>query len=157
MSFRQAIDQTPDLRGSCQKGLQALREIDRNRIGTADPRRLKGSVDVESRLQALYPGERQWDYAVGFSPSGSRGEVIFWIEVHPANDGEVSVVLEKLQFLQDWLRTSGQSLSSLPWVFIWISSGKTSFTLTAPHRKRFALQGLEHVGRFFKIPEKFVT
>jgi hypothetical protein len=88
MTFRQAVDQTHDLRGACQKGLKALREIDKNRIDTANSRRLKGSVDVESRLQVLYPKERQWAYAVGFSPSGTREEVIYWIEVHPANSSE---------------------------------------------------------------------
>jgi hypothetical protein len=157
MKFRQAVNETPDLSGAWQAGLQALKEIDRNRVNAVESRRLKGSVDVESRLQALHPGERQWDYAVGFDPAGFQGEVIYWIEVHPANDGEINVMLEKLQFLRRWLREHGQSLDSLPRAFIWVSSGKTSFTLTAPQQKRFALLGLQHAGRYFKIPEKFVT
>jgi len=157
MKFRQAVNETPDLNGAWQAGFRALKEIDRNRIETAVTRRLKGSVFVEGCLTRHYSGEKQWDYAVGFDPAGFYGEVIYWIEVHPANDGEINVMLEKLQFLRRWLREHGQKLDSLPRAFIWVSSGKTSFTLTAPQQKRFALLGLQHAGRFFKIPEKFVT
>ena len=158
MKFRQAVNETPDLNGAWQAGLQALKEIDRNRIDTGcAATRLKGSVDVESQSEArnIRAKEDKWDYAVGFDPSDCEGEVVYWIEVHPANDGEVNLMLEKLQFLRRWLRDHGQYLDSLPRAFIWISSGRTSFTLTAPQQKRFALLGLQHTGRFFKIPEKF--
>jgi len=157
VKFRQAIDETRHLNGAWQTGFKGLREVDRNRVGTVAPRRLTGSVNVESRLQALYPSERQWDYAVGFRPADFNGEVIYWIEVHPATDGEIKVVLAKLAFLRSWLRENGRKLNAMPGVFIWLSSGKTSFTLTSPQQKRFALLGLQHTGRFFKIPEKFVV
>jgi hypothetical protein len=58
MTFRQAVDETDDLNGAWQPGLRAFREVDRNRIGTDDTRRLKGSVNVERPLQSLYPSER---------------------------------------------------------------------------------------------------
>jgi hypothetical protein len=154
MKFRQAINEIPALNGAWRPGLQALKEIDRNRVDTVAPKRLKGSVNVESRLLPLYPGARHWDYAVGFAPTGHDGEIIYWIEVHPANDREVTVVLEKLRFLQGWLRENGQRLEMLDWAFIWISSGKTTFTRTSRQRKRFAEVGLRHVGGYFKIPEK---
>jgi hypothetical protein len=157
MKFRQAVEGTPELIGAWQAGLRALREIDRKRIDTTAPRRLKGSIDIESRLQPIYPEERQWDYAVGFSPAGFQEEVIYWIEVHPATDGEIKVVLAKLEFLQSWLRSNGRKLDGMHRVFIWVSSGKTSFTPTSPQQKRFALLGLHHTGRFFKIPENFVV
>jgi hypothetical protein len=154
MKFHQAINETPALNGAWRPGLQALKKIDRNRVDTVAPKRLKGSVDVEGRLLPLYPGARHWDYAVGFGPAGHHGEIIYWIEVHPANDREVAVVLEKLRFLQGWLREHGQSLETLDWAFIWISSGKTTFTRTSRQQKRFAEVGLRHVGGYFKIPEK---
>jgi hypothetical protein len=157
MTFRQAVDQTSDLRGGWQGGLQALRRVDRKHVGTDATDRLKGSVDVETCLKEKYPRDRQWDYAVGFRPADFNGEVIYWIEVHPAADGEIKVVLAKLEFLQSWLCSAGRKLDVMPWVFIWVSSGKTSFTRTSPQQKRLSQHGLEQKGRFFKIPESFVV
>jgi hypothetical protein len=150
LTFQRAVEQTPDLKGAWREGLKALREIDRNRVDAQDTRRIKGSVDVEEALVASYPGERQWDYAVGFHPTNLGGEVVVYrLEVHPAKDGEVRVVLEKLQFLKKWLRERGTKLNTMRRAFIWVSSGKTSFTLTAPQQKQFALHGLQHPGRYF--------
>ena len=157
MTFRQAVDQTPDLRGGWQSGLQALRKVDRQHIRTDATDRLKGSVDVESCLKRKYPKDRQWDYAVGFRPVDFNGEVIYRIEVHPATDGEIKVVLAKPEFLQSWLRSNGSKLDGMRRAFVWVSSGKTSFALTSPQQKRFALRGLQHTGRSFKIPENFVV
>ena len=101
-------------------------------------------------MKSAAMGLRGWSSADGF-----QGEVC-WIEVHPANDGEVRVVLEKLAALQKWLRKDGRKLNAMRRAFIWVSSGKTSFTLTAPQQKQFALRGLQQTGRFFKIPATFV-
>ena len=57
-------------------------------------------------------------------------EVIYWIEVHPANEGEVRVVLEKLRALKTWLRTNAQKLNAMNRSFIWISSRTNSFHIT---------------------------
>jgi hypothetical protein len=156
VTFRDAVDQTSDLRAAWQEGLGALRRVDRNRVDAEDTRGIRGSVDVEQCLEPKYRGERQWDYAVGVRPRDLTEEVIYWIEVHPANDKEVKVVLEKLAFLQKWLRENGKTLDGMRRAFIWVSSGKTSFTLTAPQQKQFALRGLQHTGRFFRIPAKFM-
>jgi hypothetical protein len=108
MTFKRAVELTPDLQGGWQEGLRALREIDRNRVDSEDTRRFRGSVDVESCLKSRRPLERQWDYAIGFQPTNLREEVIYWIEVHPANPGEVKDVRRKLEaggpVLQDPLR-----------------------------------------------------
>jgi hypothetical protein len=158
VTFKEAVEQTPDLKGAWQEGLKALREVDRNHVDAQDTRRIKGSVNVEKSLMPKYPGERQWDYAVGFHPTNlGEEEVVYWIEIHPANDGEVKVVLEKLQFLKKWLSQKGPELKAMRRAFIWVSSGKTSFTLTAPQQKQFALLGLLHSGRFFRIPARFVV
>jgi hypothetical protein len=98
------------------------------------------------------PDEPRWDYAIGHQPSNYTGETVYWIEIHPASSGEVDVVLRKLAWLRTWLCTSAPKLDALRREFIWISSGKTSFTLTSPQQKRFAQQGLQHKGRVFRIP-----
>jgi hypothetical protein len=153
LTFERAVEQTPDLIGAWLPGLRALRQADRKRIDAGDPSCIKGSVDVESRLQARYRDERQWDYAIGFQPANLNEEVVYWIEVHPASPGEVRVVLEKLSSLQRWLRSGGAALNTMRKAFIWISSGKT--TLTDRQRRRLTLLGLNQRGRFFTVPAEF--
>ncbi len=155
MTFREAVDASSDLKGAWEAGLQALREADRQRLSPEETRRLRGSVYVEGRLETRYPSQRQWDYAIGFQPTNFTDEVVYWIEVHPANNREVKVVLEKLEALRKWLREQATELNRMRRSFIWVSSGKTTFTLTTAQRKRFTLLGLRHTGGFFQIPSKF--
>lgn len=155
MTFQQAVEQTPDVSGAWQAGLQALLEGDRNRIQTAHPRNLRGSVNVEECLTKRYPTQRQWDYAVGFQPANLEGEVIYWIEVHSANEGEVTVVLGKLSALKSWLEGNGRRLKAMRRSFIWISSNKTSFTSRSPQAHLMAREELKQVGRAFTIPSTF--
>jgi len=143
------------VQGAFKQGLQAVREIDRHRIDAEDTRRIKGSIDVEACLKMTRSGDRQWDYAVGYHPTNLDEEVVYWIEVHPANPGEVKVVLEKLEHLRTWLRVDGSKLDTMKRVFIWISSGTTSLNQNSPQAHRMSQAKLRHVGRFFRIPAKF--
>jgi hypothetical protein len=113
-----------------------------------------GSVDLDSALKATCPNDPRWDYAIGHTPSNRDGETVFWVEIHPASSGEVSVVLQKLAWLKTWLRESAPRLNALRRDFIWVSTGKTSFKLSSAQQKQFAQQGLQHKGRVLKIPTR---
>jgi hypothetical protein len=76
------------------------------------------------------------------------------VEIHTASDGEVNVVLDKLRWLKNWLAGSGHLLNQFEREFIRISSGATSFTLTSPQQKQFAILGLQHKGRVLRIPDE---
>ena len=153
MTFAQAVEQTPDLGGAWQPGLRALRETDRNRIDSEDTSRIRGSVNVERCLQPRYRNQRQWDYAVGYQPTNLGAEVVYWIEVHPANPRAEDVVRGKLASIQRWLGEHAAELRAMDKAFVWISSGKT--TLTDRERRQLTLLGRRQVGRFFKIPLEF--
>ena len=152
MSFKTAVGRTPHLENAWQPGLQALRAQDRPHVVATDPRRLKGSVYVDEALQAFQPQANRWDFAIGYRHSNQQQDFIYWVEVHTANDKETEVVLRKLDWLRQWLRVQGNPLSGFKRDFIWVSSGSTSFTLTAPQVKRFALLGLQQRGRVLRIP-----
>jgi hypothetical protein len=156
MTFEEAVAATPDLDGAWRDGLGALRRADKEHISAADPRLLSGSVDVDTALTKNYPNANRWDYGIGSRPTNLKEEVVYWFEVHPASDGEVKVVLAKLTWLKTWLRENSVPLGSMRRNFIWISSGRTSFTSTSPQQRQFALQGLQHTGGHFRIPATFV-
>ena len=150
MTFKAAVEATPEIQHAWNRGLQALRGRDRDCVQAGDTRRLSGSVDLDTTLRETYPQRARWDYAIGYRRN-TGGEIVYWIEVHPANSGSVTEVLAKLNWLKPWLENNAPRLDELRKEFIWISSGRTSFTNTSPQAKRMALQGLQCVGRRLSI------
>ncbi|MGO8688044.1 MAG: hypothetical protein ACLQLG_00270 [Thermoguttaceae bacterium] len=153
MSFRDAVENTPAVASAWRNGLHALRRADSAHVRAETPRLLTGSVDIDGALEADYHGAPRWDYAVGHRPRNMRAEIIYWIEIHPANDRGVDEVLKKLAWLKKWL-TSARALGKMRREFIWVSSGRTSFTPLSPQQKQFAALGLQHKGRVFTIPDE---
>lgn len=156
MTFQQAVEATADLAGAWRPGLQALKSVDKLHVKAQNTRRLTGSTDVDAALQPRWPQDNRWDYAIGHQPANRQGEMICWVEVHPASAGDTKVVLAKLDWLQKWL-IGAAHLNAMPREFVWVSSGTTSFSLTAPQQKQWALRGLQHKGRVFTIPDQAVV
>lgn len=154
MTFKKAIAETPDINDAWCPGLRALNNRDKEHIDPEDTKRLTGSVALDSKLRRKYPNDERWDYGIGHRPTNLTKETVYWVEIHPASNGEVKVVLAKLQWLQEWLRKNAPHLYAMRKAYVWISSGKTSFTLSSPQQKQFALLGLEHKGRRLKIPNE---
>jgi len=140
MSFKAAIEAIPHLAGSWQPGLQALRPADRVRVTPGNTRSLRGSVDLDAAYAAAEPNASRWDYGIGYLAR------VYWVEVHPATDGDIPEVLSKLQWLQNWLAGAGRALRKHPTEFVWVSSGRTAFTPSSPQRRRLAQAGLRHTG-----------
>ncbi len=154
MTFKGAVEATPQIKDAYRPGLQALRKPERKRVSAEDDRQLTGSVDLDRAVKDAHPNDRRWDYAVAHRPGNwSRGrEIVYWIEIHPATSGDVGDVLAKLAWLRKWLSANSPALHKMRCEFIWISSGKTSFTAGAPQQRIMAQQGLRHRGRHFRIP-----
>jgi hypothetical protein len=151
VTFKQAVEAADGLADAWRAGFGALRTADKHHIGAEDTHRLTGSVDLDTSLKQTSPNDPRWDYGIGHRPANLKGETVYWVEIHPANAGEVNRVLQKLAWLKAWLKESAPDLNAMRREFIWLSSGKTSFTLSAPQRKQFALQGLQHKGRVLTI------
>jgi hypothetical protein len=152
VNFKRAVSKTPHLTNAWMAGLGALRAQDRPHVAPEDPRRLKGSADVDSALLGRQPNAHRWDFAIGYRHANRQNDCVYWIEIHTANDKEVKVVLDKLRWLRAWLTGDGKFLNQFERDFIWVSSGTTSFTLGAPQVKQFAQLGLQHKGKVLRIP-----
>jgi hypothetical protein len=156
VKFKAAVENVTDLRDAWKPGLQALKPESRDHIDAADNSQLRGSVDLDTALKSLFPSASRWDYGIGHRPENIENQdVVYWIEIHPATDGEVKSVINKVQWLKNWLRTAAKDLNSLPRKFIWISTGSTKFTPGSPQQKRLSQENCEQVGRFFTIPKTF--
>ena len=156
MSIAEAMDSTPHLRGTWQRGLQALRPKDKPHISAADTRRITGSAYVDEALKRVreHAEAHRWDFGIGYRHTNRRNEVLYWVEIHTANDHGLTLVLEKLRWLRGWLASDGRLLACFEREFVWVSSGKTSFMPTSAQAKQFALLGLKHRGRVLRIPDE---
>lgn len=149
MNFKETVQTTPGLTSAYEPGLQALKAGDRQRIGVTDTRCLCGSVDLDRALRnGPRANEPVWDYGVCHH---SGNEKVHWVEVHPASGHGVTEVLAKLAWLKAWLSGDGRRLRSLPTAFVWVSSGKTTFTKSSPLTKKLAAQGLITAGGHYLI------
>lgn len=145
MSFRQAVEATPSLgQEAFRSGLKALGAYSA-RVRCEDPRKLKGSVDIDAALEAADRDGHRWDYAVGHEESGQ--DRVYWIEVHEASGHGVTALLQKLTWLKDWLAADGHRLRLLTKQYVWISSGRTTFLKTSRAARRLAQAGVVSAGR----------
>lgn len=146
MSFKTAVEQTKHLETAWKAGLQALRAEDRLHIDPQDPRRLRGSLDVDAAWHQLDPQGNRWDFGIAYQHTNRTEECVYWVETHTASDSQVKKVIKKAQWLLNWLKTGGRKLAQFEREILWVSSGATSFTLTSPQKKQMALAGLKHCG-----------
>lgn len=141
MTFREAVRSTPAVQSHLRNGLQALRGVDRNRLHSAEPRRFRGSVNLEEALSPSGPGDPRWDYGIGVARRA--GDLALWLEVHPASSAHhLEEVRRKLDWLKKWLRVEAPALESLPPRFVWLASGSVCFHSGSPQRRRIAQFGL---------------
>lgn len=150
MTFRAAVEATPEIAGAFRVGLRAVRAVDREKLSVQRPRALRGSIDLDGALADTYHDAHRWDYGIGVAQG--RKDKVFWTEVHPARDSEIGVILNKLNWLRDWLRDSGMALNGLPREFIWIATGAIAITPRSPGLRKLATNGLVFKGGHFKIP-----
>jgi hypothetical protein len=154
MTFKQAVEKSPHLHQAWCVGLQALRPEDKPHIQAEDPRKLTGSVDVDTAYQKVVPQSNRWDFGIAYQHTNINQEVIYWVELHTASDSEVKVVIKKAQWLLEWLANEGRLLAGFERDIVWISSGPTTFTLSSTQKKRMAASGLKHVGGKLRISNR---
>lgn len=130
MKFRDAVGQAEHpVNTACKPGKKALERKHRNLVNCEEPQRITGSVNLDAALASLrkYASEPRWDYGLGYIPEDGR-ECALWVEVHTATTREVSAVLRKLRWLEQWLNSSADDLRKLTDSadeknrFVWIAS-----------------------------------
>lgn len=115
-AFQTAVLETNAVSAGYRPGLQALLKADRARL--ISPEVATGSLDLDGAVRARHPNDHRWDYAIGL-PHPGGGEGVLWLEPHHAASGEAQRVIDKLTWLQHWLRNQAPALARLPRVFVW--------------------------------------
>ena len=121
-----------------------MRAEDKLHIKAKDTRCLSGSVDIDTALLEKEPNANRWDYVISYKQPKNK-EFLYWVETHTGSDKEIKVVLKKLEWLKNWLNNDGSKLAKFERKFIWVASGKTSFTNGSTQVKILAEKGLQYL------------
>ena len=138
--FRIAVSLTPDIAEGYCVGLTAL-NINSQAIQATNTRKLSGSVDIDACVKEKYAEEARWDYVIGFEANA------IFVEVHSAETSEVNVVLAKLRWLRNWLKTQAPELEKIKSEtnppFVWIPSGRMNILPGSPQFMRLSQSGIK--------------
>lgn len=146
ITFKQAVENTPDIKNGFRYGLQAL-GVNAQRITAQDTRKLEGSVDIDACTQSLYPNEARWDYAVGYDNK------VYFIEIHPADTSNVKEMIKKAEWLNKWLTQKAPALNSLAAnkVLYWIASGRQKILSNSPQSRKLSQSKIQLISNC-KLP-----
>lgn len=106
LTFREAIERTPDVANGFRGGLAAFGQY-AGKIRVPDSRLIDGSLDIDASTADKYPQENRWDYALSYHNE------VFYIEIHPAISSEVSKMIKKLTWLKGWLTMHAPEIKKL--------------------------------------------
>ncbi len=148
MSLQVAIDRIPALAGRSEPGLQALGSNSQY-VSPGDTRLCHRSLDVDAALAAQQPQANRWDYAIEY------GGNLYFLEVHPASTGEVTVLLAKLRWLKNWLSGAGAPVDALPKgtaSFRWAATGTIAILRGSQQARQLAQSGLKGPEKLVRLP-----
>jgi len=155
LTFKNAVDNTPELTNAYQTGLHAIKESDKY-IVCNDTRRLKGSVNLDDSLRNSYPKDPRWDYGIGWQMK-NNSECAIWIEIHSADSNHVKEVIEKVKWLKNWLHKNAVDLKNMTRPengYVWIATNGVSLTRTSNHARQLAKAGLSFPQKILKLKEE---
>jgi len=140
LTFKQAVEATPDIANGYKNGLSALGQYS-NKINAADTRLLNGSVDIDTCTTLKYPNANRWDYALAYS------QKVYFVEVHSAKTSEVSAVLRKLQWLKDWLNSHAPEINKMKaqQPYYWIMSNNNKILKGSSQARQISQAGLKPI------------
>lgn len=129
MSFKEAVNSTPDVSSCYQEGLTAFGKY-ADKIKVPSQEKIGGSLDIDSATAKRYPDAARWDYALSYD------DEVFYIEIHPAITSEVAKMAKKLQWLKKWLTTDAPEINKLTTKtkqpYYWIQSSNCNIPKHTP-------------------------
>ena len=138
--LEEAVDKTPEVKGHYENGLGAIESRYKGSITSSKGNSFTGSVDIDKATRKLKPEDNSWDYAIEFK------SCTYFVEFHPADTSEVSKILQKLDWLKNWLKNKAPLINSLkpqnknP--YHWIFTGGNHIARTSKYWKRLSLAKL---------------
>lgn len=142
--FKAAVEATPAIAACYKTGLTALGSHS-VKISLKDTACCDGSVEIDECVKGNHPNANRWDYCLSYN------DEVYFVEVHSANTSEVSTMLNKLQWLKDWLNKEAPKIAELKartkTPYWWIMSGSYNILPNSRQARQIAQVGLKPVAR----------
>lgn len=140
--FKKAVESTSEVSICYKIGLSALK-MNSSKVRLGYNSACSGSVDIDQCLAAVLPQSNRWDYCFSYK------EEVFFIEVHSARSSEVNTVINKLNWLKDWLRTNAPEINKLQATsrtpFYWIQKSNYDILPNSPQYRRVIQAGIKPI------------
>lgn len=147
MRFKEAVEKTPSIEACYETGLRAL-GANSGRVIPENTRALEGSVYLDGCVSRIYPNSPRWDYIIGYNQQA------YFVEVHPANTGNVAEMLNKLRWLKSWLQEHGAEINAMKASdkpFRWVATGGIAILKDSSQARKLAQSGLTFPEKITRI------
>lgn len=144
-------------------GLGALKATHRSCVAPVDPRRLSGSIDLDSTLAGdpAHASSSRWDYGVAFRAANSGAACLLWIEVHAASPGDVGEMIKKRAWLLRWVQQTVPGLALMADAAeaacgeascAWVAVGRVTVRHGTQEAFRLTKAGIRFPSRRVRVP-----
>lgn len=137
--IRSALENGSTLHSFVRDGVDGIEKKDRVCLKLISAT-IADSLNLDAALLKAHPKDKRWDHLLGHAPS----EVLVGVEVHKAEQGEVSRVIAKknatAQQLTPHLK-AGRRVST----WLWVATDKVLFADTEKTRRRLDQSGIKFV------------
>ena len=160
MSFKKAVlAEPPPVNGAYRTGKQALENRHRGLVTCEDPRRLTGSIHLDSVL-ARQPGYADAaPFGITVSAIGRRRKSgNKWSRSIRRRRRKVAAVLRKLRWLQDWLNAGAGHLKRMTdrtnsdIRFVWIASAGVNIPQNSRQARQLSQSAIQRPRRQLSLP-----
>jgi hypothetical protein len=140
--IRRALLVNSALQTGVNDGIGAVKNTDRVLFAPDVRSSFSDSLDLDSALQRVYPGQNRWDYLLGHKPS----DKVVAVEPHSAKQDEITTVINKRKAAKQQLAAHLKpGVRVAKW--LWVASGKVYFADTEKVRLRLDQNGIEFAGK----------
>lgn len=155
MTFEEAVKKAPaPVSGAYKPGKRALGGYSGKILSRRGS--FTGSIDLDTALKRHPHGQgNPWDYGLGYELAAKERAI--WLEVHPASDGEVGVMVKKLEWLRAWLKDHGKDLRALTGsgiadTYFWAATNGVAITPNSPQARKLASSGMSMPRNAITLP-----
>ncbi len=122
-------------------GLGAVEGKDKKYFTISNTRLIEGSIYIDICSKKIaYKNPNRWDYMIGYNKK------LYFVEIHPASTGEVSLVLKKFEWLKEFISCLSNELKTKILItnnpFIWVATNGVHIIPTSPQARLLAKSGI---------------
>jgi hypothetical protein len=138
--IRAALVEKSSLRTAVVDGFAAVEKSHRPLFEDSIRTRVADSLDLDAAIRPGHERENRWDYLLGLDD-----QAIVAVEPHSAEEGEIPVLIKKLEAAKDQLRPHLKTTARIQ-AWLWVASGKVHFVDTEKVRRQLDQKGIRFVG-----------